>query len=91
MSDKTGPAVANSHLFFIGQNSIGRWVIWDECGIRGGVFTDRTSALKFACRETRTDSVSTQTVVGTPFELFDGETPSSSFAAHRTARSNKAR
>jgi hypothetical protein len=33
--------------FLIGKNSRGNWVVQDQQGLRGGLFLDRTQALKF--------------------------------------------
>jgi hypothetical protein len=38
-------------LFLIGKNSRGNWVVQDPRGLRGGLFVDRTQALKFAMSE----------------------------------------
>jgi hypothetical protein len=40
-----------SSLFRIGKDSHGRWVVQDQQGLRGGLFVDRTEALKFAMFE----------------------------------------
>jgi len=37
--------------FLIGKNSCGNWVVQDPSGLRGGLFVDRTQALKFAMSE----------------------------------------
>jgi hypothetical protein len=37
--------------FLIGKNSRGNWVVQDPNGLRGGLFVDRTHALKFAMWE----------------------------------------
>ncbi len=37
--------------FLIGKNSRGNWVVQDPSGLRGGLFVDRTQALKFAMSE----------------------------------------
>ena len=37
--------------FLIGKNSRGNWVVQDVNGLRGGLFVDRTQALKFAIWE----------------------------------------
>ena len=37
--------------FLIGKNSRGNWVVQDPSGLRGGLFVDRTHALKFAMWE----------------------------------------
>jgi hypothetical protein len=38
-------------LFLIGRNGRGNWVVRDQTGRRGGLFVDRTSALRFALFE----------------------------------------
>jgi hypothetical protein len=38
-------------LFLIGKDSEGHWVVRDPQGLRGGLFVDRTEALKFALFE----------------------------------------
>ena len=38
-------------LFMIGRNSRGNWVVRDQAGLRGGLFIDRTEALRFALFE----------------------------------------
>jgi hypothetical protein len=38
-------------LFLIGRNSRGNWVVRDPGGTRGGLFVDRTEALRFALFE----------------------------------------
>jgi hypothetical protein len=37
--------------FLIGRNGRGNWVVRDQSGRRGGLFVDRTSALRFALFE----------------------------------------
>ena len=37
--------------FLIGKNRRGNWVVQDASGLRGGLFVDRTHALKFAMSE----------------------------------------
>ena len=38
-------------MFHIGRNSRGNWVVKDQKGLCGGLFVDRTEALKFAMFE----------------------------------------
>lgn len=38
-------------LFRIGKDADGHWVVQDERGLCGGLFVDRTQALKFALFE----------------------------------------
>ena len=40
-----------SPLFLIGKDSQGHWVVQDQSGLKGGIFVDRTAALKFAMFE----------------------------------------
>ena len=42
---------AHSSLFRIGKDSHGHWVVQDQQGLRGGLFVDRSEALKFAMFE----------------------------------------
>jgi hypothetical protein len=44
-------ARATSSLFLIGKDSHGSWVVQDDCGLCGGLFVDRTQALRFALFE----------------------------------------
>jgi hypothetical protein len=41
----------SSSLFYIGRDSHGNWVVQDRDHLRGGLFVDRTQALKFALFE----------------------------------------
>jgi len=48
------PSIAPSSRplhFLIGKNSRGNWVVQDERGLCGGLFVDRTQALRFAMFE----------------------------------------
>ena len=42
---------SRSALFLIGRNSRGNWVVRDPSGRRGGLFVDRSEALRFALFE----------------------------------------
>jgi hypothetical protein len=42
---------SRNQLFMIGRNSRGNWVVRDQAGLRGGLFVDRTEALRFALFE----------------------------------------
>jgi hypothetical protein len=42
---------STSHLFFIGKDSSGNWVVQDEQHVSGGLFIDRAAALRFAMFE----------------------------------------
>ena len=45
------PAAARAPMFRVGRDSQGHWVVQDQHGLRGGLFIDRTEALKFAMFE----------------------------------------
>jgi hypothetical protein len=42
---------SNASLFMIGKDSEGNWVVQDQRGLCGGLFVDRTAALRFALFE----------------------------------------
>lgn len=42
---------SNAALFMIGKDSQGHWVVQDQRGLCGGLFVDRTEALRFALFE----------------------------------------
>jgi len=44
-------ARAKSSVFFIGKDSCGNWVVQDQRHVCGGLFVDRTQALRFALLE----------------------------------------
>ena len=39
---------SRSSLFFIGRDSRGNWVVRDQAGLCGGLFVNRSEALRFA-------------------------------------------
>jgi hypothetical protein len=41
-----------SNIFLVGQDSHGHWVVQDERGLCGGLFVDRSKAIRFAMDET---------------------------------------
>ena len=43
--------LSRSSLFFIGTDSGGNWVVRDRAGLCGGLFVDRSEALRFAMLE----------------------------------------
>ena len=54
LMDKGEPPSAGSlapATFLIGKNRRGNWIVQDPSGLRGGLFVDRTQALKFAMSE----------------------------------------
>ena len=84
MQMKEPPSPAHS-LFFIGRNSRGNWVVQDQAGARGGLFVDRSEALRFAMFENGNHP---QAVVMVPgiFELDLAHTLSPEAANDRTSR-----
>jgi hypothetical protein len=42
---------SQSSPYLVGKNSHGDWVVRDKAGLRGGLFVNRTEALKFAMFE----------------------------------------
>ena len=46
------PSWLRSPPFMVGQDRRGNWVVRDPRGIRGGLFVDRTAALRFVRSET---------------------------------------
>jgi hypothetical protein len=42
---------STAHLFLIGRNSRGNWVVRDQSGLRGGLFVNHAEALRFALFE----------------------------------------
>ena len=42
---------SKSSPYLVGKNSHGDWVVRDQTGLRGGLFVNRTEALKFAMFE----------------------------------------
>jgi hypothetical protein len=42
---------SSNQPFMIGRNSRGNWVVRDQAGLCGGLFIDRTEALRFALFE----------------------------------------
>ena len=59
---------SNTSFFLIGKNSWGNWVVQDEQGILGGLFVDRTEALRYAMFENGNRSQAVVMVPGV-FEL----------------------
>jgi hypothetical protein len=78
------PAAAASYsCLFIGQDRTGRWVVKDARSLCGGLFTNRTEAIRFAMYECQRRPQSV-TMLPDGLEL-DGEaplfTPSQRFAS----------
>jgi hypothetical protein len=52
MDDKGEPPSSRAEaLFRVGKNSRGNWVVQDQSGLCGGMFVNRTEAVKFAMFE----------------------------------------
>jgi hypothetical protein len=53
MDDKDEPPSTGraKSLFRVGKNSRGNWVVQDQSGLCGGMFVNRTEAVKFAMFE----------------------------------------
>ena len=53
MDDKGEPPSSSraKALFRVGKNSRGNWVVQDQSGLCGGMFVNRTEAVKFAMFE----------------------------------------
>jgi len=51
--DKKGepPSTCRAKLFRVGRNGRGNWVVQDQSGLCGGMFVNRTEAVKFAMFE----------------------------------------
>jgi hypothetical protein len=46
-NDNEPPSCLRPPIFLIGQNSQGNWVVQDKAGARGGLFVDRSEALRY--------------------------------------------
>jgi hypothetical protein len=60
-------------LFMMGQNARGHWVVQELSGMRGGLFIDRVSALRYVRLEGR-GSRQVVVMVNGVFELVIGKT-----------------
>jgi hypothetical protein len=49
--EPSSPSCSKASLFLVGKDSHGHWVVRDEAGLCGGLFIDRTQAVKFAMDE----------------------------------------
>lgn len=52
-SSSISPSDEAGHRFVVGRDREGHWITRDEQGLAGGVFADRTSAIRFAAMESR--------------------------------------
>jgi hypothetical protein len=77
-----------SNIFLVGRDSRGHWVVQDERGLCGGLFVDRSRAIRFAMDETGKRPQAIKMVPGI-FELdmsrMAGPTPTTSID-HDSAR-----
>ena len=51
VGNPTGKSRSGSPFFFIGRDSHGNWVVQDQRHLCGGLFVNRTEALRFALFE----------------------------------------
>jgi hypothetical protein len=50
-SEPPSPGHAQSTVFLVGRDSHGHWVAQDQRGLCGGLFVDRSKAIRFAMEE----------------------------------------
>ena len=62
------PSCLRPQIFLIGQDSRGNWVVQEKTGYRGGLFVDRTQALRYIRSENGNHPKAFVTVSGI-FEL----------------------
>jgi hypothetical protein len=72
---------APANIFLVGRDSRGHWVVQDERGLCGGLFVDRSKAIRFAMDETGKQPQAIKMVPGV-FELDMSRT-----AGHASPRS----
>jgi hypothetical protein len=68
------PSSPRPPVFLVGQDSRGNWVARDQGGTRGGLFIDRTQALRYIRSESINRSQDFIPVIGV-FELDIGQRP----------------
>ena len=51
MENSEPPSTCRAKLFRVGRNGCGNWVVQDQSGLCGGMFVNRTEAVKFAMFE----------------------------------------
>ncbi len=73
-SDGAPPSCLRQPIFLIGQDSRGNWVVEDKSGARGGLFVDRTQALRYIRSENGDHPQAFVTVSGI-FELEMARSP----------------
>ena len=70
-----------SHIFLVGKNSRGNWIAQDRSGLCGGLFVDRTHAVRFALFENGHNPDAIVIVPGT-LELDMSAAASEGFEVH---------
>jgi hypothetical protein len=68
------PSSPRTPAFLVGQDSRGNWVAQDQSGTRGGLFVDRTQALRYIRSESVNRSQDFIPVIGV-IELDIGQMP----------------
>jgi len=63
-NDAEPPSCPKPPLFMIGQDGRGNWVVQDQSGVRGGLFVDRTEALRYVRFENGNQSPAVVAVPG---------------------------
>jgi hypothetical protein len=63
-NDAEPPSCPKPPLFMIGQDGRGNWVVQDQSGVRGGLFVDRSEALRYARFENGNQPPAVVTVPG---------------------------
>jgi hypothetical protein len=67
-NDAEPPSCLQPPIFMVGQDSRGGWVVAEKRGMRGGLFADRTQALRYIRSENGNRPYAFVTVTGV-FEL----------------------
>jgi hypothetical protein len=82
LSDRSG---LSPRRFHVGRNSQGHWVVQDQRGLCGGLFIDRSQAVKFAKFENGNQRQAVIMVSGI-FELDMSATPHGQVGTNSTMR-----
>ena len=78
---------SRSTVFLIGKDSRGNWVVRDGAGLRGGLFVDRSDAVRFAMQENGYHSRAVIMVPGT-LELMADFWPHSPLEGRKQERAD---
>jgi hypothetical protein len=84
------PSCLRPPIFMIGRDSRGNWVAQEQSGARGGLFSDRVGALKFAKSENGGHAPAVVWVSGV-LELDTGGPPPSASAQRLDGASDRLR